>query len=194
REKLADLSGRHVVNVAAAEQELRELEQERERLEREVAVVALAYKELRHAADAFRQTHRERLAGRASEYFRAFTGRARRVVLDEQFRVEVQDPDGPLHGVSRLSQGAQDQLYLSLRLAIADLVADDVALPLLLDDPFVHCDDRRLAHIRDALRNLGEGRQVVLFSHRDVFADWGTPVIVRTRSAAGREGLEGNNR
>src|SRR5690606_24714227 len=62
REKLADLSGRHVVNVAAAEQELRELEQERERLEREVAVVALAYKELRHAADAFRQTHRERLA------------------------------------------------------------------------------------------------------------------------------------
>lgn len=194
REKLADLSGRHVVNVAAAEQELRELEQERERLEREVAVVALAYKELRHAADAFRQTHRERLAGRASEYFRAFTGRARRVVLDEQFRVEVQDPDGPLHGVSRLSQGAQDQLYLSLRLAIADLVADDVALPLLLDDPFVHCDDRRLAHIRDALRNLGEGRQVVLFSHRDVFADWGTPVIVRTRSAAGREGPEGNNR
>lgn len=178
REQLADLSGRNVVNVAEAEQELADLEERRARLALEVDVVVLAYSELRQAADDFQQTHRERLARAASDYLRRFTGRARSVVLDEQFRVQVQDPDGPLHSASQLSQGAQDQLYLALRLAIADLVADDVALPLLLDDPFVNCDDERLSRIRGALDALGGGRQVVLFSHRDVFADWGVPVTL----------------
>lgn len=181
REQLADLSGRNVVNVAEAEQELAELEERRSRLALEADVVALAYSELRQAAEDFQQTHRERLARAAGDYLRRFTGRARTVVLDEQFRVQVQDPDGPLHGASQLSQGAQDQLYLALRLAIADLVADDVALPLLLDDPFVNCDDERLSRIRDALHSLGGGRQVVLFSHRDVFLEWGQPVIVRVK-------------
>lgn len=176
REQLADVAGRTVINVAEAELELEELEKERARLAREVDVVALAYRELRHAADAFRSAHRDRLARRAGEYWRRFTGRDRRIVLDENFGVQVQDPDGPRHGVSQLSQGARDQLYLALRLAIADLVADDVALPLLLDDPFVNCDDRRLARIREALTALEGTRQIILFSHRDVFAGWGTPV------------------
>lgn len=185
REQLADLTGRHVINVALAEEELAALERRRAEVEEEVQVIALAHRELRHAVDSFRQSHRERLAERASRYLQQFTGRARQVVLDEQFRVAVQDPDGPLHNVSQLSQGAQDQLYLALRLAVADLVADDVAVPLLMDDPFVHCDDERLNRIHASLTALAEDRQIVLFSHRDVFRAWGAPVSVTTKGAVG---------
>ena len=68
---------------------------------------------------------------------------------------------GPLHGVGQLSQGAQDQLYLALRLAVADLVAAKSRLPLLLDDPFVNCDEQRLERIRAALAELARQRQVI---------------------------------
>lgn len=176
RAQLADLTGRNVLNVAAAEEELKALLRRREQLAREARIVALAHHELRAAADAFRQTHRERLAERASAYMQRFSGRARRVVLDEEFRVSVQDPDGPLHSVTQLSQGAQDQLYFALRLAVADLIADDVALPLLLDDPFVNSDDERLQRIREALAELSTSRQVVLLTHRELFQGWGAPV------------------
>lgn len=178
RWQLAELSGRNVINVATALDELQGLLRRREELAREVRVVALAYRELRAAADAFRETHRDRLAQRATFYVQRFSGRARRVVLDEQFRIAVQDPDGPLHGVGQLSQGAQDQLYLALRLAVADLVAREVRLPLLLDDPFVNCDEQRLERIRAALAEVASQRQVVLLTHRDTFLEWGTPVAL----------------
>lgn len=183
RLQLADLTGRQVVNVAAALEELQALEQRRDALARQARVVALAFGELRAAAESFRETHRERLAARASYYVQRFSGRARRVVLDEQFRVAVQDPDGPLHSVAQLSQGAQDQLYLALRLAVADLMADEVRLPLLLDDPFVNCDDQRLERIRAALQELARDRQVLLLTHRELFGSWGTPVALAAAEA-----------
>src|SRR5690606_27029645 len=64
REQLADLTGRHVINVALAEEELAALERRRAEVEEEVQVIALAHRELRHAVDSFRQSHRERLAER----------------------------------------------------------------------------------------------------------------------------------
>lgn len=175
----AELVGEGVLNVAEAEEELEELECRREELALEVAAVALAHQELGLAAESYQQTHRERLAERTGHYWERFTGAPRRIRLDEQFGLSVLLPDGGLHSVSQLSQGARDQLYLAVRLAIADLVSDDVALPLLLDDPFVHCDDGRLQRIREALSAMAAHRQVILFSHRDVFSTWGREVSLR---------------
>jgi len=90
--------------------------------------------------------------------------------------VTVVEPDGSALAPSQLSKGAQDQLYLALRLAIGDLIAEEVRLPFVFDDPFLNCDDERLAHIRTALDRLAAERQVLLLSHREEFAAWGSPV------------------
>src|SRR5690606_18888897 len=100
----------------------------------------------------------------------------------------LREPDGALCSVAQLSQGTQDQLYLALRLAIADLVGGEVPLPLILDDPFVHCDADRLARIQEALRQAARERQIILFSHRADLAAWGSPARVEE----GPAGAAGN--
>jgi chromosome segregation protein len=85
----------------------------------------------------------------------------------------------------QLSQGTRDQLLLALRLAVLDLLAQEVPLPLVLDDPFAHWDERRLARAREMLRALARERQVVLLSHRREFAAWGEPVTSAEAPARG---------
>lgn len=172
----AALGALHTVNIAAAELELERLRRRRREVEFEMKATALAHRQLTLAAKDYEESHRDVLATKATAYFRRFTGRERTILIDEQFRIEIRDPDGPRHEVAQLSQGARDQLYMALRLAVADLVAGEAPLPLLLDDPFVHCDGERRARIREALESLEGGRQTVLFSHRDEFRGWGRPV------------------
>lgn len=175
----AALGAVHTVNIAAAELELKRLEERRRQIEFEIRTTALAHRELALAAKDYEETHRHLLAEKATAYFRRFSGRQRDVLIDEQFRVDIQDPDGPRHPVAQLSQGARDQLFLALRLAVADLVAGEAPLPLLLDDVFVHCDEGRRDRIRRALESLEGRRQTVLFSHRDEFRNWGRAVAPR---------------
>ena len=68
-----------------------------------------------------------------------------------------------------LSAGTYDQIYLSLRLALSGVMADE-KLPVLLDDSFAQFDDKRM---RDALsfikedNALGEMGQIIIFTcHR----------------------------
>ncbi|MBE3598788.1 MAG: hypothetical protein IMX02_08345 [Limnochordaceae bacterium] len=63
-----------------------------------------------------------------------------------------------------------------MRLAVAALMASQLALPFVFDDPFLNCDEERLRHIRETLVSLGRERQVLLLSHRPDFAEWGAPV------------------
>lgn len=176
----AGLQGARPVNLAQAEQELARLRREEQRLEFELRAVALAHSELKAAAEAYHAGHLERLAESASAYFAAFTGRAgRRVAFDDEGRLRALEAGGREVALPALSQGARDQLYLAFRLAVADLLSWNRALPFIFDDPFVNCDDDRLEAIRRALEELARSRQVVLFSHREDLARWGAAVEER---------------
>jgi uncharacterized protein YhaN len=178
----AALEGQSPCNVAAAADSLRELQAERDRLQREVAALALAFRELKQAKLDYEHTYRQRLAKQASGYFDRITGSlGRGVELDSEFRVAVLTQDGKAILPSQLSQGARDQLYFSLRLAIADLLADEAKLPLILDDPFVNSDQERLDRVRLALTVAAEERQIWLLTHQEQLADWGEPVQMEAK-------------
>ena len=189
REQEVRLAGQQPVNVAEAEVELAELRARRDALWFEARALALAYRELEETVREYQASYRERLERGATAYFQAITGRpGRRVELDEKFAVSVVEPDGTRAVPAQLSKGAQDQLYLSLRLAIADLMASDLRLPFIFDDPFLNCDDERLGRIRQTLDAIAAGgRQVLLFSHRPDFAAWGEPATCTGASLARRE-------
>ena len=55
-----------------------------------------------------------------------------------------------------------DQLYLSLRLAVAQTLTQEA--PLILDDALVRFDDRRLKRALEVLEELGEEKQILLFT------------------------------
>jgi uncharacterized protein YhaN len=66
-----------------------------------------------------------------------------------------------------LSQGTLDQLYFSLRLGAGELLSKSDALPLILDDPFVHYDRLRLREALAILLTLCQTHQVLYFTHND---------------------------
>ena len=179
REALARLQGSDPIDVAVAELDLAETRRAAVRLRGERDALALALRTLDAAVDDFRGAHAERLQAAATGYFATFSGiEGRRVVLDEAFAAHVVEPGGDAALPAQLSQGARDQLSVALRLAVADLLAADVRLPLVFDDPFLNWDDARTERLATALRALARDRQVVVLSHRSALADWGAAVAV----------------
>ncbi|MFY9114693.1 MAG: AAA family ATPase [Dethiobacteria bacterium] len=174
----ASLEGENPLNIAAAELELRELKQEKEKVEINADALTLAYKELEEAINEYRQTYKERLENQASAYCQNISSRPGRTVkMDDSFNIGILE-DGRHCTVEQISKGARDQLYLSLRFALADLLAEEIKLPLIFDDPFTSTDARRLENIREILHRQEDERQFIIVAHADTFSHWGKPIKI----------------
>ncbi|MDX8054827.1 AAA family ATPase [Lentzea sp. BCCO 10_0798] len=75
------------------------------------------------------------------------------------------------HQASRLSLGTAEQIYLLLRVALAQHLATE-SCPLLLDDVTVQADDARTRAVLDLLLQLSADRQIVLFAQDAAVAEW----------------------
>jgi uncharacterized protein YhaN len=120
---------------------------------------------------------RELLERRAGEYLRLATrGAYQKISLDERTltpRVWVEAARG-WKGPAALSQGTVDQLYLSLRLALLEVICQGRTPPLFLDEPFVNVDPDRMAGVLRLLATAATMRQVFLFTawqHGELPAD-----------------------
>jgi DNA repair exonuclease SbcCD ATPase subunit len=72
-----------------------------------------------------------------------------------------------------LSHGTTEQLFLLLRLALAQhLTTTGETAPIVLDDVTVQSDATRTTAILELLHELSSGRQVVLFSQEDEVLSW----------------------
>lgn len=167
------------LNIAQAELELKEAMERREKTRLEADALTEAYLELEAAIRDFHASSRTRLEEAAIRHFQRITGVSNRsVIIDDDFQISL-DVEGRPCDIAQLSKGAQDQLYIALRLAIADLVSSDINLPLIFDDPFVTCDNERLDNIGVALSRLADERQVLVLSHNETLAHWGAPMVIK---------------
>jgi exonuclease SbcC len=72
-----------------------------------------------------------------------------------------------------LSEGTREQIYLLLRVAMAQhLVTTGERAPLLLDEVTAQSDSDRKRDLLDVLHQLSAERQVVLFTHDDEVVAW----------------------
>lgn len=76
-----------------------------------------------------------------------------------------------LESHDELSGGAQEQLALLTRIGLAEVLAGDGTLPLLLDDALVNTDPNRIKLLYRALYRAAKTLQVILFSCHDVLFD-----------------------
>ena len=75
--------------------------------------------------------------------------------------------DPSAHALEYLSEGARNQVYLAVRLAICSLVLPkDDPCPLILDDVLATFDDVRAKQTLRLLRELARERQILLFTCR----------------------------
>ncbi|MFN8547500.1 MAG: hypothetical protein U0527_05890 [Candidatus Eisenbacteria bacterium] len=176
----ARLEGKQGVNVARLELGARALESEIRARKQEAAALVLASSWLREAAHDYQGDHRAELEARLSRHFRHLSlSDSRRVTLGSSFDLALASHAGHAIAIAQLSQGTRDQLFLALRLAVADLLNGPAALPFLFDDPFVHFDEERLARVKQSLEQLGQERQWLLLSHRGDLASWARAIEIR---------------
>lgn len=105
-----------------------------------------------------------------SRLFREFTdGRYRVVTYEpEQNQVFVERMDGLRMRATALSGGAFDQLYLAIRISIAERLLPESAGFFIMDDPFIKADGQRLGRLLRTLERLVErGWQVLYFTAKD---------------------------
>ncbi len=69
---------------------------------------------------------------------------------------------GKTIALEQLSAGTIDLLYIALRIAVAALLNDNKAVPLLFDDSFAQIDDVRLTNLLKFLAGLD--RQIIIFT------------------------------
>ena len=135
-------------------------------LEDRITVLRKSINLLAGAVEAFGRSHLERLNVEASRLFGKITGgRYSSIKLDENMVPSVQVDDRRWMSVEKFSRGTVDAIYLSLRVALAKVRDDGRSLPLMLDDPFVHLDQKRLATTLNLIDLASADGQLILFSH-----------------------------
>ena len=147
------------------------LEAEKQQVQARIAALELHYRALVRAQETLVQATQElqrrfapRISQRAQSLFGRLTGqRYERLSLLQDLSVEVgAEGENTLRGTLWRSDGTVDQLYLALRLAVAEELTPDA--PLVLDDALVRFDDKRAAAALEILREEAAGKQVILFT------------------------------
>ncbi len=134
------------------------------RLEQTYEALTIAQEGLAQARAELQRRFAPRIAQRAQELLGRLTGgRYQRLTLGENFDLQAEaEAEDTLHEALWRSDGTVDQLYLALRLAVAEELTPEA--PLILDDALVRFDDKRAKAAMDILREEGEKKQVILFS------------------------------
>ena len=154
--------------VEAAEAELRRIEQ----LRRTTALTR------RFLARAQEQAHQDIAPVLAATLRELAPGRDPRPLRRRDRRPgDAGDPglrvERPVAPADRLSAGTTDQVYLLLRVALAQhLATTGETCPLLLDGVTAQSDDERTREILDLLLRLAAERQVVLFTQEETVLRW----------------------
>lgn len=164
----------------AVELEQARAQQRLEQLQNRVRLLETVEQLLSEANARYLSDLSPRLKPRIEEHLPTLTlGRYTQASLDETLSLQVYHPvrgeTMPVEdGQPAWSTGVLDQLFFACRLGLADALSDDVRLPLLLDDPFVHFDADRYRAALELLTRVAQETQVILFTCRALpEGEWG---------------------
>ncbi len=108
-----------------------------------------------------------------SGYFQRITdGIYKEVEYTTEKKIQVRLKNGDVLNADKLSGGAYDQLYLSIRLALGEKLLKGKKGFFIMDDPFIKADKKRLAKQIDILKKISEeGWQILYFTAKDEVKD-----------------------
>ena len=134
------------------------------KLEGTYAALTIAQQTLEETVLELQRRFAPRISRRAQELMGRMTGgRYTRLTLGEGFVLSAgTGEEDTLREALWRSDGTVDQLYLALRLAVAEALTPEA--PLVLDDALARFDDERMRAAMDILRDEAESKQVILFT------------------------------
>jgi DNA repair exonuclease SbcCD ATPase subunit len=167
--------GQAVLSVAAAEEELVSAQAELERIAALGETIVLTRQFLEQARERVHRDMAPVLAGTLRSWLpRVTAGRYEDTLVEpETLAVKVCGQERVWREARLLSQGAREQVYLLLRLAMVEhLTRRGEVCPLILDDVTVQSDAQRTAAILELLHEVSQNRQVILLSQEDDVREW----------------------
>ena len=137
------------------------------KLEQTYAALTLALETLAQARQDLQRRFAPRITSGARQLLETMTGgRYDRLRLEEDLSLTAgTQQEETLREALWRSDGTVDQLYLALRLAMAQELTPEA--PLVLDEALARFDDDRLAAALEVLKQLAQNRQVILFTCQD---------------------------
>ena len=130
--------------IPVIEEEIKEVESNIEKYETQLKASYVVSEVLTEVYDEIRSSFGPILNSNVITSFREFTdGKYTEVMVSDNYEMKVKD-DKSIMAAEALSNGANDQLYLSLRLAFVEMIFKNKDIPICLDDTFIQYDDKRL--------------------------------------------------
>jgi len=164
--RLGQYQGRMEIlgNRETAQKQLEKVNTRIIRLEETYGALMIAQETLAAARAQLQRRFAPRITRKAQTLLARMTdGRYHSITMGEDFSLQAgADQEETLHDALWRSDGTMDQLYLALRLAVAEELTPNA--PLILDDALVRFDDIRMGEAVSILRELAENRQVILFT------------------------------
>lgn len=113
-----------------------------------------------------RRDYSPELNKRAGKIFECITsGKYDKVMVGSEYNPMVTEAgDYSSREWQYLSKGTAEQMYLAVRLAIAESMSPGDTFPIMMDDVLESYDDERLEETMKYLKQLGEKHQIILFT------------------------------
>lgn len=149
--------------IAEIEEEIEEVKENIKNLEIKMQSIELSIEVMKDALREVRGNFTNILNSNVMNYYNNLTnGEYNEVMVSDNYEMKVRQKNDVL-SAGILSNGANDQLYLSLRLAFIKMIYKNSEYPIILDDAFVQYDDIRL---EKALKLLSEidMHQIIIFT------------------------------
>ncbi|HEX3030094.1 MAG TPA: hypothetical protein VHT34_12520 [Clostridia bacterium] len=155
------------LDLQGIEEEMDELRIKRNTLEDINISLKLALQVLTEASDEMQKDFAPALNSKMSSIInRISSGRYTDLRADSNLALKAISPEtGAVVNAVSLSGGTIDQMYLAMRISMADLIAvGNESLPLIMDEVFSQYDDTRTCETFEFLKELAEERQVIFFT------------------------------
>lgn len=158
-------------NPESIKQKLSVLEAETASQKEFCEALDIALEALQQSFIEVRRSYGSALEKKASDIFSGITGgRYQNMSISKSFDINVEQRD-TFGGkeLDYLSSGTADQAYLSLRLALLELI--DGGLPVLMDDSLAQFDDKRTETALAFLKEYSQNGQIIIFTCHNSVAD-----------------------
>ncbi len=164
--RLGQYQGRMEVlgDRSAMESQTEQLSRRITQLEDTYIALSIALETLADARAELQRRFAPRIAKRAQSLLGKLTeGRYHSLTMGQDFSLQAgAGEEATLRDSIWRSDGTMDQLYLALRLAVAEELTPEA--PLILDDALVRFDENRMRAAVEILRDMAKDKQVILFT------------------------------
>jgi uncharacterized protein YhaN len=177
RVEIARLGSRVQGNLSDLEENVRRHERRLARYDLERDALKTSIDTLDQCIKDFQEGDVLQLSEEMSGIFAKITGeKYTRIHLGAGMEPIVSRGDAVPISPDSLSQGARDQLYFAMRIAMARHLSRNIRLPLFLDDPFVNFDADRLRITKEVLDHLQDHQVILVTCNRD-YEPWTTSIL-----------------